>query len=370
MPSDVGNQVVSILYSSSAASSIVNKRHKDVRQLGIYTGGRLDVVDNTHAKLSPLVCEISDGTHQVKVETTTLVSGILVAANEYIILRWTYAGATSDYMQILAVATPSTNDLVVGKCIFTGGVLTGFDYGDTSYPRSTPNTQDLFLKVEPTEDTELRVRIRAGRIQRASGVTSIPDQKSDLFTAPSANSKVYLLYIDNSDGTIKIDSSGTEAASPTPPEYNGKLVLAEVTLSSTDTNITVDKIKDVRSFLTLSTKNDQYLSTVNGGTQLIAIGAFQKVSLGAIKNQKSINVSSDRITLTANRKYALSFGITGTPTADNVGDPTLAAKWVVVSGDSSWDLELISYVQAECAPGIERVENHISHTGNNKHNDY
>lgn len=248
MPANVGNQTVSILYYSSAASSIVNKRHKDIRQIGIYQGGRLTKIDGSNAQLSSLVCEISDGAHQVRVETATAVNLAVAQATPYVVLRWTYVGTTSDYMQLLIVATPASNDLVVAKCNFGAGALIGFDYGDSSYPRSTPNTQDLFLKVEPTEDVELKVRIRAGRVQIVGATVVIPDQKSTLFVLPSANSKVYLVYVDSS-GLIKIDSSGTAAASPVAPDYVGKLVLAEVTLTSTDTNITVDKIKDVRSFI-------------------------------------------------------------------------------------------------------------------------
>jgi len=248
VPANIGNQIVSIIYFAPGQSSIVNRRHKSIRMLGIYSGGYVSFTPGiNNVNISPLVCEITDGTHQVRVQTTSTVNIAVTSVNLYVILRWTYTGATSDYMEILAVSTPATNDVIIGKCSFSGSppTLQGFGYGE----RSTPNTQDLFLKVEPTGETELRVRIRAGRIQTASADIDIVDQKSDLFTLPSANSKVYLVYIDMSTGAIAIDSSGTEAANPVPPNYKGKLVLAEVTLSSTDTNITKDKIKDVRGFI-------------------------------------------------------------------------------------------------------------------------
>jgi len=250
MPANVGNQTVTILYRSLASSSVVNKRFQDIRQTGIYKGGYLSKVDDSHAKLSPLVCEISDGTYQVRVETASEVSSIAVGtATPYVILRWKYTGNVTDYMEVLAVATPSTNDLVVGKCTFDGGGnLTGFDYQDSDYPRTTPNIHDLFLKVESTDETELRVRIRAGRIQTNSGVVDIPDQKSDLFTPPASNSRVDLIYVTDA-GVIAIDNSGTPAAEPSPPSYEGRLVLAEITLDAGDTDITSDKIKDVRSFI-------------------------------------------------------------------------------------------------------------------------
>lgn len=250
MPADLGNQEVTLKFFDPAASSEVNARFMDIRQLGIYKGGRLSIVDSSHALLSPLVCEISDGTHQIKVETTTAVNIAVVEATPFIILRWTYAGLTSDFMEILLSAAPGANDLVVGKCSFAAGNLQGFDYGDSTYPRATPNTLDLHLKIEPTEDVELKVRVRAGRVQNANETLDIVDQKSNILVPPSANSKVYLVYVDRLTGNILIDSTGTESASPVAPAYEGKMVLAEITLSSTDTNITADKIKDVREFVT------------------------------------------------------------------------------------------------------------------------
>lgn len=249
MPTDVGNQEVTLKFYDAAASSEVNARFKDIRQLGIYKGGRLSIVDNTHASISPLVCEISDGTYQVKIETTTLVTLAVAEATPHIVLRWTYAGLTSDFMEILTVSAPSANDLVVGKCSFGGGALVGFTYGDTTYPRSTPNTQELFLKVEPTEATELKVRIRAGRVQNSEGTVIVVDQKSNVFVPPSSNNKIYLVYVDRLTGNVLIDSTGTEAATPVAPKYKGRMVLAEVTLNSADTNITASKIKDVRDFM-------------------------------------------------------------------------------------------------------------------------
>lgn len=254
MPADIGSQIVTILYYRLANSSIVNRRFQGIRKLGIYSGGYLSVVDDENAQIATLVCEISDGTYQVRVETTSTVNLAVASATPYIVLRWIYTGAISDYMELLAVATPAANgnDIVVGKCTFDGSDdLNGFDYQDSSYPRTTPNTQDLFLRIEATPDTELRVRIRAGRIQTNNGVVDISDQKSPLLVPPDSNSRIDLIYVTDA-GVIALDSSGTPAANPSPPSYDGKLVLAEVTISNGDINITADKIKDVRSFLASS----------------------------------------------------------------------------------------------------------------------
>lgn len=251
MPADVGTQTVTILYYRAANSSIVNKRFHEIRQVGLYKGGYLSIVDDANCQLSLLICEISDGTNQVRVETTVAVNIGVASATPYVVLRWTYTGAITDYMEILAVATPAANDIVVGLCTFDGSDdLNGFNYQHATYPRTTPNTQDLFLKVEATPASELRVQIRAGRVTTFNSSVDISDQLSTTLSAPVSNSRIDLIYV-TTTGVIAV-VTGTAAASPSVPDYGGKMVLAEITIASTDVNIAASAIKDVRNFLTPS----------------------------------------------------------------------------------------------------------------------
>lgn len=291
MPSNVGQQTVSIIFHAPAHSSIVNRRHKDTRMPGIYKGGYLSKVDGSHASLSPLVCEIGDSTHQVRIQTELAVNIAVNFNTPYIVLRWTYTGdVVDDYMAILPVATPQSNDVIVGKCIFVGVVLQDLFLYDE---RTSPDIQHLFLRVEPTEDVELRVRIRGGRIQTNSGVIDISDQKSDLFIPPASNSKVYLVYVDT-NGSIQIDSSGASAVNPAPPSYKGKLVLAEVTLASTDTNITADKIKDVRNWITESVTPDGIKIAKDSNGKLTTTRCFRDYIL--IRDVKASGVNGGTFT--------------------------------------------------------------------------
>jgi len=266
MPANVGTQTVTILYNASALSGTVNRRHLSIRPTGLYSGGYLSIVDAANASLSTLICEISDGTYQVKISTGAAVTIAVAQATPYIVLRWSYtASAAADYLDYVIVATPATNDIVVGKCSFTGGGdLQGFVYAE----RTTPNVLDLFLKVEPTATTELKVRVRAGRVQNGKTTIQIPDQLSTLITVPSSNSRVYLVYVNRLTGAIAIDSSGTAAASPSAPSYAGKQVLAEVLVSSTDTNIAASAITDVRDFANMSYPVDDSTIQVNTDGEL------------------------------------------------------------------------------------------------------
>ena len=255
MPADVGTQTVTILFYRLANSAIVNKRFQGIRQTGIYSGGYLSVVDDENCQISTLVCEISDGTNQVRVETAATVNLGVAVATPYVVLRWTYTGAITDYMELLAVASPAANDIVVGLCTFDGSDdLNGFTYEGVLgvNKRTTPNTLDLFLKVEETPTTELRVRIRAGRVTTYGGSVDISDQLSSSITAPVSDSRIDLIYV-TAAGAIAIET-GVAAASPSVPDYAGKMVLAELTITNGDTNIVQADIKDVRSFLQFGAK--------------------------------------------------------------------------------------------------------------------
>lgn len=344
MPSNVGQQIISIIFHASAQSSIINRRHKDTRMLGIYKGGYITLVPPSNVSLSALVCEISDGTHQVRVETADAVSlAVAKTTKEWVVLRWTYTGvAADDYMEILAVASPLTNDVIVGKCSFTiPGVLQGFDYGE----RSDPDIQHLFLQVEPTGDVELRVRIRGGRIQTNSGVVDIPDQLSDLFTPPGSNKRIYLVYI-TAAGAIAIDSSGTAAATPVAPSYKGNLVLAEVTLASTDTSITASMIEDTRSWMVAPTIPDDVMIEKNANGKLTAKRCFRDYIL--IRDVKANGVNGGTFTSGAWRTRDLT-----EETSDAGGHAGLGANQITLEAGT-----YECHIRCPAAEGVSEIKAH------------
>ena len=56
MPSNMGQQIVTIKYKDPVDNEIGNRVGLGVRKLGIYKGGLLTKVDNTTVSLSPLDC--------------------------------------------------------------------------------------------------------------------------------------------------------------------------------------------------------------------------------------------------------------------------------------------------------------------------
>jgi len=357
MPANVGGQNISLRYQAPGNSAEINERFVNIRPVGIYSGGYLTVVDGTHASVSPLVCEIGDGTHQIRVETTVAVSIAVAAATPYIVLRWAYAGTTSDYMEILAVSSANvgTNDLVVGKCTFAAAVLNGFTYGDSTYPRTHPNTQALWLKVIPRGSSSLKMWVQPGYYQSHDASVFVPLQETDSLVPPTTNSKVYLVYI-NTAGAVAIDSSGTEAASPVAPDYDGRLVLAEVTLDSTATEVTASDIKDVRPFVThgrqsidgttitvdsdgkLKVADPSYLVLQDDNDQASLKTTWTKLTFDNEVKASGISQSGGVVTLIAGKLYKIAYQIVFEGTGSSFymwGESRIR----VLSGDISWELK-------------------------------
>lgn len=370
MPVDVGSQTISLKYQAPGNSPEINERFVDIRPTGIYSGGTLTVVDATHALLDTLVCEITDGTHQVRVETTVAVSIVVGSATPYIVLRWSYTGNTSDYMEILAVSSANiqSNDLVVAKCSFAASALNGFDYGDTEYPRTVPNVQNLWLKVIPKGSGSLKALVLPGWYQSHTASVHMPLQETDALVPPIASNKVYLVYLNVETGAIAIDSTGIEGASPSAPSYTGRLVLAEITLASTDTQLTANKIKDVRPFIThgrqsvdgttittnasgqLKRTDPYYMLTRTVGSQLSNQASWTPLTnYGTVISSVGITVASGGLfTLPAGRLYSINYNVLFWRTS---GSPECKARFHVISGDLSWWLSDDDYNFSEA--GVE-----------------
>ena len=246
---DYGSQSIQVNFNAPANSVSWTKRLVDLIPRGIFKGGLLTKITNVSISLSPLVVEIGDDFYQVRVSTASAVTITVTTGTPYIILRWVYTGATSNYMDVFAVASGSvqTNDIIVGKCVFAGATLTGFDYGDSTWQRSTPNFPHLMLRVEARQTPDMTVVIRGGRTNYGTANLEVEVQISSVFTAPTVNPRIDVVYVDT-DGLVKV-YTGSEAVTPSVPSYNSKKVLAEISLSVGMTSITETEIKDVRNFI-------------------------------------------------------------------------------------------------------------------------
>ena len=245
---DFGSQEIAHQFFEPADSSEQNRRQTNINQLGIYKGGYLTKVTDTSVNLSKLVCEIGDAVQQARVSMAADVLGFTVGVTTpFVVLRWVQPITTGEFMDVLALSSGDvqTNDLIVGRVVFAGSTIIGFDYGDLTHPRTAPNTQDQFLKVVPTVPASMQVRVKTGRVQDGIKNVDIDDQLTSVISAPSVDGRKDLILIDT-DSTVKI-KQGVEAPTPLVPDYEGKNVLAEITLNASTSSLDKPEIKDVRA---------------------------------------------------------------------------------------------------------------------------
>jgi hypothetical protein len=126
--------------------------------------------------------------------------------------------------------------------------------------------------VVPDSPYSMKVRVRAGRVNSGTQSFPISSALTASLTAPSANPKYALVYIDNG-GAIAI-AYGAENASPVKPTTEQGVPLAYVLLSVGQTQVKETHLTDARPFLGGSgSLNRSYCRLVaTGGETLLAIG--------------------------------------------------------------------------------------------------
>lgn len=248
-------QVVSIQYFDPAQAQKVNIRFRDIRPRGIYSGGYLTKITDDQVRMSPVVVEIGDSLHQVKISEPedTLVNIPGTTSTTYIVMRWAYAESNANTAMITAIsaATLQANDLIIGVVVYTGSQITGIDYT----LRTEPRTHEFFLKVEPAVPADFKVRVRPGNVNYGVRNYTIVDTSLDITVAPLiGTTRIALVYADT-DGAVKVAYGDAVTIpvvpadpQPVPPLYNGKSGLAEITTVYNQV-ITAAAIKDVRAFL-------------------------------------------------------------------------------------------------------------------------
>jgi len=275
-------QTIRVRFFDPVEAHVVNERFQGVREPGIYSGGYMSIVNDTQVNVSLLVCEISDGSYQIKMVTDGPQLVNVTNLTPYVVMRWLYNGTVSNDVQFLALAVGGllANDVIIGMCVYVGSALTGFDYS----LRTSPNTHDLFLEVEPTEPASMSVLVRPGRVNYGTQNFFVPDTTL-LLAAPITNPRIDVIYIDT-DGIPKI-KPGDEAVSPVAKSFQGKVALAQIALSVGMTSITKAVITDVRAFVTGGIVPGQVAGDVvyfNGTTN-----AWDRIPIGTAGQRIRVN---------------------------------------------------------------------------------
>lgn len=244
-----GSQIKTVEFNADASDYSFNIRNLGIIPVGIYSGGLLVAETGNNFHISPLVAEISDsnGNYQVRLQTTMDIGGLVAdSSTPYVVLNWAYTQIVGqNYVDVILTNNLAAypNGLIVGKCLFSGSNLTGFEYGSgTTYKRTVPNLPQLQFSVVPDYTANANVYVTAGQAPNINGnnITGLLQTHFAKFTMTNPLNVIYLNR-SQSPGYVTLTVG---SAYPT-GTYGQYIPIAEVTLSGG----VVTAIKDVRSFV-------------------------------------------------------------------------------------------------------------------------
>jgi len=222
-----GNQDIQFKYYDPLNSDHFDKRNQEIIPIGIYDGGLCTIISDTSVEVSPMVVEISDGQHQARVRTQSAytVTG-LSSGNPYIVLSWNWVGLVAWYMDIKPSSISiDANDIILAKCIYVGGTLSSIQYitelrnanGVQIGQSRVPRTIEEFLKPCALPTPGMQIFVNGGWITYGASRILVHGQISPVITAPAANKRIDLVWIDTG-GNVQI-VTGTESPSPSAPGW-------------------------------------------------------------------------------------------------------------------------------------------------------
>jgi len=135
----LGDQQLSFAYDHAATASEFNKRLTDIIKPGLYKGGLLTNPSGDNVEIATFTALVRCSSDElVKVETSTAVTISVSELKPYVtyILHWQDDKDNSgDFSSkaddgLFNGSEIFSNEIVFGKAIYSGGVITGFDYTD------------------------------------------------------------------------------------------------------------------------------------------------------------------------------------------------------------------------------------------------
>lgn len=236
-------QTLSVEYLDYVDSSVVNARHKDIRPVGIYSGGFIKyTAGNTSVIVSPLVAEllIASLDQQVKVETTADTTVSTVSGKEYLVLYLTANDGSSAQINFVNAVELAANDhyLLIGIVDLNGTQVSSVSYYEsTAIKRSTPNLSSIRLRAEVSPNGTRRVVVRGGWVNNGSTPIEFQEQESGDLTAAEV-----IVYLNVSVTPVVIASIASAS-------FTNSLGIPIAKVASTSP-LTAADITDIRCFST------------------------------------------------------------------------------------------------------------------------
>ena len=236
-----GDQQISFDFKEPGKSENFNRLNYQLTEKGLYDGGVLTYTDATHISVAPFTVYIEDAATKlgVRIKTANAVPLLVNNTAPYVILRFNWSNTENNYADVLMSNYTNilSDDLIVGKCIFTGATLEStFDYTRTDYSiLKTDIDHKLDFKVLPKEPYTNVVSIQGGIVNNGTESLIISTGDSPTFSNTTLGRNDILFM--NSDGSFGI-IEGEDSSSPVTPQYVAGFMLAEIKRGASATYIT------------------------------------------------------------------------------------------------------------------------------------
>ena len=226
----------------------------DILYEGIYAGLLATAGGGAVVSVSAGACLIYDsatyGTAAAKMVKAVFSTGFNYTCNStdkyrYVVLRYTWADALENYVQVLDVATPEDYDIILCAIEWNGSSISLVD-ADSATLGFREKFDTVILNLAPTADASANrtVQIAAGRFVFSHTSQSYAGGSVQLDT--SASGRYDLISIDSS-GTIVV-TKGAEGGDK--PSFTSMLPICYVHVRAGVASFLQSDILDVRPFLT------------------------------------------------------------------------------------------------------------------------
>lgn len=228
---NTGSQTVYQHYKFNLNGDLLTDRLSGVVSPGVYSGLTLSYASTTSVTVAAGIVEIGDGVSQARIKFGASFVVTVAEATPYVVLRWNYVADPSViYAEVLTLAYASiqANDVVLGKPVFAGGIVTStMDYLLKTVPATVAwNARAFALKVTSAQPPSSSIVVSTGKVITNAGYVTVTGGSYVTGTAPSVNPRFDLVLLTKT-GSVVFEK-GSEAASPVVPNFKNRAVIAYI----------------------------------------------------------------------------------------------------------------------------------------------
>lgn len=204
---DNGDQEITFKYGSDATGVLFNKLFNQIITTGIYGDSpTFTKVSNTSIEVSEFVSVIYDSASNItaKIETTSEATATVSSTDTLVVVRFSWSETADNYADIFGItdAELEDEDVVLGRCVYSGEVLESFDYSEA--------TLGSLAKQEDVDSNTSTITTLLGRtITVSNGLSGGGDLTDDISISGDSASTTQVGVVQLYDGT---DSSSTSLA--------------------------------------------------------------------------------------------------------------------------------------------------------------